>query len=74
MLLDYNESLKYTAQVKIGAILGLLPINDIDKIDDLIIKVRPYNLCVEYGRKLTETDEKLYRAETVGKELTLLKE
>ena len=74
VLLDYNEFLKYTAQVKIGAILGLLPINDIDKIDDLIIKVRPYNLCVEYGRKLTETDEKLYRAETVGKELTLLKE
>lgn len=74
VMLSYGEFLNLIAEVKLGAMLGMVNIADIAKIDDLIISVRPANLCEEYGKRLSATDRDLFRAEVVGKTLSKLKE
>ncbi|MDY6367034.1 MAG: ATP--guanido phosphotransferase [Clostridia bacterium] len=73
-LLSYGDFLKYIAQVKLGAMLGMINIADVSEIDELIVSVRPANLCVSYGKKLSATDRDLFRAEMVSKKLTKLVE
>ncbi|MBQ6921958.1 MAG: ATP--guanido phosphotransferase, partial [Clostridia bacterium] len=72
VLLSYNEFLSRIADVKLGAILGMINISDITAIDDLIVSVRPANLCMQYGKPLSEIDRDLFRAEVVGKKLLKL--
>ena len=74
VLLSYSEFLSLIAKVKLGAILGMINVSDVEAIDDLIVSVRPANLCMQYGRPLTGTDRDLFRAELVGKKLSKLKE
>ncbi|MBR5192356.1 MAG: ATP--guanido phosphotransferase [Clostridia bacterium] len=74
LLLEYNEFLEHIARVKIGAMLGMININEIDKIDDLIVNVRPASLCESYGKKLSSIDRDLVRAERVAHQLKKLKE
>lgn len=69
VMLSYNEFLSHIAQVKLGAMLGMIDINDISAIDELIIDVRPANVCEQYGKKLTKINRDLFRAEIVGKKL-----
>jgi protein arginine kinase len=73
LLLSYTEFLNLIAEVKLGAMLGMINIADTEKIDDLIISVRPANLCEQYGKKLSSLDRDLYRAEVVSKTLIKLK-
>lgn len=74
VLLSYGEFLELIAEVKLGAMLGMININELDKIDDLIISARPANICEQYGKRLSSTDRDLYRAEIVGKKLLKIKE
>ena len=74
VLLGYNEFLSHIAEVKLGAMLGLISISDVESIDDLIIRSRPANVCEQYGKKLSAVDRDLFRAEIVGKKLAKLKE
>lgn len=75
VVLNYSEFLSHVANVKLGAMLGYININDVYGIDDLIIAVRPANLCEEYGgRKLTAIERDLFRAEIVANRLSKLKE
>ncbi|MBE5749367.1 MAG: ATP--guanido phosphotransferase [Clostridiales bacterium] len=74
VMLGYNEFLSHVALVKLGAMLGLIGINNIESIDDLIIRVRPANICEQYGRRLSAIDRDLFRAEMVGNQLLKLKE
>ena len=74
VLLSYREFLSLIAEVKLGAILGMIDISDVEAIDDLIVSVRPASLCRQYGRTLSDTDRDLFRAELVGKKLIKLKE
>lgn len=74
VLLSYSEFLGLIAEVKLGAMLGMIDITDLSKIDDLIVSVRPSTLCESYGKKLSITDRDLFRAEVVGKTLLKLKE
>lgn len=74
VLLTYSEFLSLIAEVKLGAILGMINVSDVEAIDDLMVAVRPANLCRQYGRPLTGTDRDLFRAELVGKKLLKLKE
>ncbi len=74
LLLEYNEFLEHIARVKIGAMLGMINITEIEKIDDLIVAVRPANLCENYGKRLSSTDRDLVRAERVANQLKKLKE
>lgn len=69
VMLSYKEFLARIADVKLGAILGMINITDVEAIDDLIVSVRPANLCMQYGKPLSELDRDLYRAELVGKKL-----
>lgn len=73
VLLSYSEFLSLIAEVKLGAMLGMIGLSDVEAIDDLIVSVRPANLCVQYGRPLSDTDRDLFRAELVGKKLSKLK-
>lgn len=73
LLLSYGEFLNHVANVKLGAMLGYINLVSPEKIDDLIISVRPANLCEQYGKNLSATDRDLYRAEVVGKTLIKLK-
>ena len=74
VLLSYSEFLSLIAEVKLGAMLGMINISDVEAIDDLIVAVRPASLCKQYGRLLAGTDRDLFRAELVGKKLSKLKE
>ncbi len=74
ILLSYGDFLSYVAQVKLGAILGMININELEKIDELIISTRPANICQQYGKELSAIDRDLYRAEIVGQKLQKLKE
>lgn len=74
VLLSYSEFLGLIAQVKLGAMLGIININNVERIDDLIVGVRPASLCEEYGKKLSSTDRDLFRAEVVSRTLEKLKE
>ncbi len=74
VMLDYKEFLTHVAWVKLGAMLGMINISDIEEIDELIIKVRPANLCEEQGKKLSALARDLFRAELVSNKLAKLKE
>lgn len=74
VLLSYDEFLAHISQVKLGAMLGMINISNIDEIDDLIISARPAVICGQYGKKLSAMDRDLFRAEVVGKKLLKLKE
>ena len=73
VLLDYKEFLSHVSLVKMGAMLGMIDINDLEGIDDLIVAVRPAVLCQQYDRKLSEVDRDLFRAEIVSKKLLKLR-
>lgn len=74
VVLSYQEFLEYISRVKIGAMLGVINISDIEKLDDLIVSVRPHSLSERYGRPLSPLDRDLFRAEIVQSTLLKLKE
>jgi protein arginine kinase len=74
VILGYGEFLSHVALVKLGAMMGYISIDNIEEIDDLIIKARPANICELYGKRLSATDRDLYRAEFVGRKLIKLKD
>ncbi len=74
VLLSYGDFLSLVAQVKLGAMLGMISISELEKIDELIISARPANICEQYGRRLSSIDRDLFRAELVGNKLLKIKE
>ena len=72
VMLSYNEFLSHVANVKLGAMLGMIGITDVEGIDDLIVDVRPANLCVQHGKELNAQGRDLFRAEIVGDRLLKL--
>ncbi len=73
ILLDYKEFLSHVSLVKMGAMLGMIDISDLEAIDDLIVGVRPAVLCEQYNKKLSPVDRDLFRAEIVSKRLQKLR-
>lgn len=69
VMLSYSEFLMHIANVKLGAMLGMVSISDIDGLDDLMVSVRPANLCKQHGKQLNALERDLFRAEIVGKKL-----
>ena len=74
VMLDYSDFLDHIAWVKLGAMLGMISISDIDAIDDLIISVRPASLSEQYGKRLSALDRDLFRAKVVSGKLLKIKE
>lgn len=73
VLLEYGEFLKHISWVKLGAMLKVIPIKETYKLDRLIISVRPANLCVKQGKRLTSTERDLLRAKIVADKLKRLR-
>ena len=74
ILLSYNEFLGHIANVKLGVLLGLFSISNIEALDDLIVQVRPASLCGQYGKEISQKDRDRVRAEYVSAKLKKLKE
>ncbi len=74
VMLSYGEFLTHVANVKLGAMLGLVNISDIDKIDDLIVLMRDANLIEYRGKNLSNLEQQMLRAELVAKTLKKIKE
>ena len=74
VLLPYSEFLQRIAEVKLGAMLGMIGINDVEQIDNLIVASRPSMLCYNYGKKLNQTERDILRAEIVAQKLQKLRE
>ena len=48
VILSYGEFLSHVALVKLGVMMGYISIDNVEEIDDLIIKARPANICEQY--------------------------
>lgn len=64
--LTTEELIKYTANVKLGACLGFLQLDDISLIDDWVVKMRPSNINSAAQRMLSPLDRDIYRAQKTG--------
>lgn len=67
--LTTEELTKFAANVKLGACLGYLPLEDVSLIDDLVVRMRPSNITAAAARQLSPTERDVYRAQYVGKYL-----
>ena len=65
--LSTNELIRLAANVKLGAALGYIKIDDVSKIDELVVKMRPSNITEAAARKLTALERDVYRAQYTGK-------
>ena len=62
-ILDYKEFLSLAAKVKLGISLKFFDFENPEAIDDLMVAVRPMNLCYRYGIDLTQAERDRLRAE-----------
>lgn len=64
--LTYQEFLRHISNVKLGAALALFPLSDTEKIDDLIVAMRPSNLNRLKGLSMAPRERNIFRAECVS--------
>lgn len=67
--LSTSELIKLAANVKLGACLGYINLENVSLIDDLVIKMRPSNITAAAQRRLSSVERDVYRAEAVSKYL-----
>lgn len=67
--LSTEELLKLAANVKLGACLGYIAIEDVGEIDNLINIMSPANITAAASRQLTASERDMYRAEYVAKHI-----
>ena len=67
--LSTGELIKLSSNVKLGACLGYIPIDDVSLIDDLVVKMRPSNINAAAARQLTPIERDVYRAKYVSESL-----
>lgn len=61
--LSSGELIEYSANVKLGACLNFLNLDDVSQVDDWCVKMRPSNINAAARRTLTPTDRDVYRAQ-----------
>lgn len=69
IMLSYKEALNHISNVKLGAMVGMLNISDVESLDELIVACNPALIIKQYGRVLSEMDRDLFRAEIINKKL-----
>lgn len=69
VLLSYDEFIRHVSSLKLGVMSGVIGAESIESLDDLIFRLRPANLCYEYGRALSATDRALYRAKVTSQKI-----
>lgn len=62
-VLSSGELATLAADIKLGACLGFIPVSDVTAIDDLVARMRPYNINISAGKPLTAAERDVYRAE-----------
>ena len=67
--ISFVEFLKLISDVKLGAALGFIDIDDAAVIDDLIASVRPANLSLLSDKRQTAAERDVLRAEKCRKTL-----
>lgn len=65
-VLSYREFVQHISNVKLGAALSMISVDDIGKIDDLIVAMRPSNLNRLKGSRMPSREREIFRAECVG--------
>ena len=68
-LMSSEEFVKLCADLKLAACLGYVSVTDITAIDDLTVKMKPANVNISAGRKLTSDERDAYRAHYASKEI-----
>lgn len=74
VVLSSSELAHLAADIKLGACLGYIPIADISGIDDIVARMRPYNITRSAGRELAAGERDAYRAEYTANHLKKLTE
>lgn len=69
VLLSYQDFLKYVSSIKICSMCGLIKVDGIEALDELLFRVRPASLCYEYGKAFNKLDRDLYRAKIVAQKI-----
>lgn len=64
-----GEFVKLAANVKLGACLGYINIDDVSEIDELVARLRPSNINAAAERELTPLERDVYRAQYAAKRL-----
>ena len=67
--LSTKEMINLTSDVKLGACLGYIGIDDVSAIDELVVKLSPSNITAAADRPLTPLERDVYRAEACAKAL-----
>lgn len=67
--LSTDELIKLSANVKLGACLGYIPISDVSSVDELVVKMRPSNIVAAAERQLSPVERDVYRAQYTAKYL-----
>ena len=68
-LMSSGEFVNLCADLKLAACLGYVNVKDITEIDDLIVKMKPANVNISAGRKLSSEERDAYRAHYASKEI-----
>lgn len=71
-LMPSEEFEKLCANLKLGACLGYVGIQDISAVDELIVRMKPSNLNILAGRELTAAERDAYRAEYASRQIKKL--
>ena len=61
--ISFGEFLKYMSDVKLGAALGFVPIENFSGLDDLIAALRPANISLLSDERLSAAERDILRAE-----------
>ncbi len=67
--LTTGELTRLVANVRLGACLGYIKIEELTKLDDLVVKMRPSNINAAAGRALNPVDRDIYRAQYTARYL-----
>ena len=67
--LTTDELIRYSSSVKLGACLGYINLDDVSKIDELCVKMRPSNINAAAEMELTPIERDVYRAQFTAKYL-----
>ena len=74
LTLTYEELLFHLQNVKLGAMLGLINIDKIEELDELLLSCRKSVILDDFGKNLTETELEIKRAEITRNKLLKIKE
>lgn len=71
-VISSEEFREHCANIKLGACLGFINIEDVAAIDDLVVKMQPANLNAAASRMLTPDERDTYRATRGGAKIAAL--